>query len=86
MFIGVVSTDDTIYVMISSGSELDSQQSYIIGEGLSKNGTKLLAIKLANLTLLELRNVLDIKQMDQSSINSLLMDLRDLERALVRTR
>ena len=76
-------TDDTINVMISSGNEPESPQSYIIGSGLSINGTKLLAIKLANLTLLELRNILDVKQMDQSTISTMLDDLKDLERALV---
>ena len=55
-------------MMINSSDLSDDQQSYIIGKGLSLNGTKLLAVKLANMTITDLRNLLDVKNLDTTAV------------------
>ncbi|CAG2190130.1 unnamed protein product [Mytilus edulis] len=75
-------SNEAIFLMINSSGLPESQQSYVIGQGLSVNGTKLLAVKLANLTITDLRNIMDMRRLELMSVKGLLTDIRDLTKAL----
>jgi hypothetical protein len=70
-------------MLINSSSLHDDQQSYNIGRGLSLNGTKLLADKLAGMSITDLRNLMDVKHMNTLTVKELLQDIRDLTKSLV---
>ena len=70
-------------MLINSSSLHDDQQSYIIGRGLSLNGTKLLAVKLADMSITDLRNLMDVKHMNTLTVKELLQDIRDVTKSLV---
>ena len=70
-------------MLINSSSLREDQQSYIIGRGLSLNGTKLLAVKLADMSITDLRNLIDVKHMNTLTVKELLQDVRDLTKSLV---
>ncbi|XP_076086791.1 uncharacterized protein LOC143057371 [Mytilus galloprovincialis] len=74
--------DEAIFLMINSSGLPENQQSYVIGQGLSVNGTKLLAVKLANLTITDLRNIMDMRRLELMSVKELLTDIRDLTKSL----
>lgn len=60
-----------------------SEEAYIIGQGLSELGAKLLGDKLANMTIGDIESLLDMKNIDPILVAQLMKDMRDLAKALV---
>ncbi|VDI67222.1 Hypothetical predicted protein [Mytilus galloprovincialis] len=59
-----------------------TKQAYVVGHGLTNEGVKLLGQKLANMTIGDIENLLDVKNVDPVEIIKLMDQLRDLFRAL----
>lgn len=60
-----------------------ANQIFVVGEGLTPAGTKLLGEKLASMTLGDLEAMLDQKNLDPELLVQFTLDLRDLCRVLV---
>ncbi|XP_063408925.1 uncharacterized protein LOC134692405 [Mytilus trossulus] len=82
---GNVTGGEMMTTMMGS-STLDIQgrtkQAYVVGHGLTNAGVKLLGQKLANMTIGDIENLLDVKNVDPVEIIKLMDQLRDLFRAL----
>ena len=59
------------------------EEAYVIGQGLSEVGAKLLGEKLANMTIGDIETLLDFKDIDPILVAQLMKDMRDLAKALV---
>ena len=60
-----------------------ADQLFIVGKGLSKEGTKLLGAQLANMTIGDLEAMLEVNKVDPTLIGKLVHDFIDLAKALV---
>ncbi|KAJ8320655.1 hypothetical protein KUTeg_002242 [Tegillarca granosa] len=60
-----------------------AKQAYVVGQGLSQEGAKLLGAKLANMTIGDIESMLDTKNIDPFLVVKLMNELKDLARALV---
>ena len=56
---------------------------FVVGQGLSDEGVRLLGKKLANMTIGDVESMLDTKNIDPFLVAQLMLDLRDLMKALV---
>ncbi|VDI49869.1 Hypothetical predicted protein [Mytilus galloprovincialis] len=72
-------------MLVSSTSDIQgrTKQAYVVGHGLTNEGVKLLGQKLANMTIGDIENLLDVKNVDPVEIIKLMDQLRDLFRALI---
>lgn len=61
-----------------------AKQAFIVGQGLSPEGAKLLGKKLACMTIGDLEGLLELKNIDPFKVAELMGHLRDLAKALVR--
>jgi len=61
-----------------------AKQAYVVGQGLSQEGAKLLGRKLACMTIGDLESLMDTKNVDPLLVFQLMKDLRELASALVR--
>ena len=55
----------------------------MVGKGLSKAGVDLLGQKLANMTIGDIKSMLDLKNMDPIVVAELIGQIKDLAKALV---
>lgn len=79
-------TGDAIGDMLSSAvSEIPGRfkQTFVVGNGLSKEGTILLGKKLACMTIGDLESLLDLKNIDPVKVAELMKNIGDLAKALV---
>lgn len=79
-------TGDAIGDMLGSAvSEIAGRvkQAFIVGNGLSKEGTRLLGKKLACMTIGDLESLLDLKNIDPVKVAELMKNIGDLAKALV---
>lgn len=61
-----------------------AKQAFVVGNGLSQEGTKLLGKKLACMTIGDLEALLDLKNIDPVKVAELMKNIGDLAKALVR--
>ncbi|XP_053400990.1 uncharacterized protein LOC123541000 [Mercenaria mercenaria] len=75
---------DKILDMIGSANDIVSRadQLFVVGKGLSKEGTKLLGAQLANMTIGDLEAMLEVNKVDPTMIGKLVHDFIDLAKAL----
>ncbi|KAK3609657.1 hypothetical protein CHS0354_035942 [Potamilus streckersoni] len=75
---------DGIIQMLGTANDIVGRatQTFIVGNGLSKEGLKLLGAKLANMTIGDLEAVLNKESVDPFLLVELAKDLRDLGKAL----
>lgn len=59
------------------------KQAFVVGNGLSKEGTRLLGKKLACMTIGDLESLLDLKNIDPVKVAELMKNIADLAKALV---
>ncbi|VDI73733.1 Hypothetical predicted protein, partial [Mytilus galloprovincialis] len=81
-----VTGGDEIQKMLgSSTSDIAgrSDQAFVVGHGLTSHGVKLLGQKLAKMTIGDIENLLDVKNVDPVEVVKLMDELRDLHRALL---
>lgn len=79
-------TGDAIGDMLGSAvSEITGRfkQAFVVGNGLSKEGTRLLGKKLACMTIGDLESLLDLKNIDPVKVAELIKNIGDLAKALV---
>lgn len=79
-------TGDAIGDMLGSAvSEIAGRfkQAFVVGNGLSKEGTRLLGKKLACMTIGDLESLLDLKNIDPVKVAELMKNIGDLAKALV---
>lgn len=69
----------------SAASEIVGRvkQAFVVGNGLSKEGTRLLGKKLACMTIGDLESLLDLKNIDPVKVAELMKNIADLAKALV---
>lgn len=69
----------------SAASEIAGRvkQAFVVGNGLSKEGTRLLGKKLACMTIGDLESLLDLKNIDPVKVAELMKNIADLAKALV---
>ena len=60
-----------------------AKQAFIVGNGLSKEGVRLLGKKLACMTIGDLEALLDLKNIDPIKVAELMKNIGDLAKALV---
>lgn len=84
--LGTFITGDAITGMIGQVTEIAgrAKQAFIVGQGLSPEGAKLLGKKLACMTIGDLEGLLELKNIDPFKVAELMGHLRDLAKALVR--
>ncbi|KAK3612537.1 hypothetical protein CHS0354_024514 [Potamilus streckersoni] len=75
---------DAISNMIGKGNDIvgRANQLFIVGQGLTGAGVKLLGNQLANMTIGDLESMLEVNKIDPLKILQLGKDLRDLAKAL----
>ena len=61
-----------------------AKQAFIVGNGLSKEGVRLLGKKLACMTIGDLEALLDFKNIDPEKVAELMKNIANLAKALVR--
>lgn len=61
-----------------------AKQAFVVGNGLSQEGTRLLGKKLACMTIGDLEALLDLKNIDPVKVAELMKNIGDLAKALVR--
>lgn len=76
---------DAITGMIGQVTEIAgrAKQAFIVGQGLSPEGAKLLGKKLACMTIGDLEGLLEMKNIDPFKVIELMGHLKDLAKALV---
>jgi hypothetical protein len=76
---------DAITNMIGQVTEIAgrAKQAFVVGQGLSPEGAKLLGKKLACMTIGDLEGLLELKNIDPFKVAELLGHLKDLAKALV---
>jgi len=78
-------TGDAITSMLTSATDLvgRADQMFVVGQGLSNAGVKSLGQKLAGMTIGDIKSMLDLKNMDPVVVAELLVQIKDLAKALV---
>ena len=78
-------TGDKILGMLGDANGLakDADQLFIVGEGLSSEGTRLLGAQLANMTIGDLEALLHTNKVDPFLIKDIAQDFIELAKALV---
>jgi hypothetical protein len=61
-----------------------AKQAFVVGNGLSQEGKRLLGKKLACMTIGDLEALLDLKNIDPVKVAELMKNIGDLAKALVR--
>ncbi|XP_063408918.1 uncharacterized protein LOC134692399 [Mytilus trossulus] len=76
---------DVIQTMLGTTSDIPgrTKQTFVVGHGLTNEGVRLLGQKLANMTIGDMENLLDIKNVDPIEVLKLIDQLRDLFKALL---
>lgn len=71
--------------MMSAAKDIAGRkdQAYVVGEGLSNVGVDMLGEKLAKMTIGEIKDMLDLRNLDPVIIVKLFGQLKDLAKALV---
>lgn len=85
MFNFLIFTGEAITKMMGAVTDIvgRAKQAYVVGQGLSQEGAKLLGAKLANMTIGDLESMLDTKNIDPFLVVKLMNELKDLAKALV---
>ena len=60
-----------------------ADQTFVVGQGLSNAGVELLGQKLAGMTIGDIIAMLDLKNLDPVVVAELLVQIKDLAKALV---
>lgn len=73
--------------MIGSANAIVNRadQLFVVGSGLTKEGSRMLGAQLANMTIGDLEAMLEVNKVDPTSISELVNDFIDLAKALVCT-
>lgn len=71
--------------MLSTATDIvgRADQAFVVGKGLSNAGVELLGQKLANMTIGDIKAMLDLKNMDPLVVAKLIGQIKDLAIALV---
>ena len=72
--------------MIGAANDIVNRadQIFVVGKGLTKTGTKLLATEVADMAIGDLEAMLETNKIDPTMIGKLVHDFIDLAKALVR--
>ncbi|XP_076086943.1 uncharacterized protein LOC143057517 [Mytilus galloprovincialis] len=82
---GSVTGGDIIQRMLGATPDIRgrTKQTFVVGYGLTNAGVRLLGQKLANMTIGDIENLLDMKNVDPVEVSKLIDELRDLFKALL---
>jgi len=71
--------------MLTSATDIvgRAEQTFVVGQGLSNAGVELLGQKLAGMTIGDIKAMLDLKNLDPVVVAELLVQIKDLAKALV---
>ena len=71
--------------MLTSATDIvgRADQTFVVGQGLSNAGVELLGQKLAGMTIGDIIAMLDLKNLDPVVVAELLVQIKDLAKALV---
>lgn len=77
--------EKTIISMLTSTTDIvgRAEQTFIVGKGLSNAGVELLGQKLANMTIADIKAMLDLKNLDPVVVAELMGQIKDLCKALL---
>ncbi|VDI76849.1 Hypothetical predicted protein, partial [Mytilus galloprovincialis] len=80
-----VTGGDVIQSMLGATFDIPGRtnQAFVVGQGLTNAGVRLLGQKLANMTIGDIENLLDVKNVDPVEVSKLIDELRDLFKALL---
>ena len=78
-------TGKAITSMLTSATDIvgRANQTFVVGQGLSNAGVELLGQKLAGMTIGDIKAMLDLKNLDPVVVAELLVQIKDLAKALV---
>ncbi|CAC5398334.1 unnamed protein product [Mytilus coruscus] len=80
-----VTGGDVIQSMLGATFDIPGRtnHAFVVGQGLTNAGVRLLGQKLANMTIGDIENLLDVKNVDPVEVSKLIDELRDLFKALL---